>query len=97
MSKGSNIPVTASAVRAVLSWAAGAGIPDVDTSALVVGDSGKVHSDDDFVFYNQPHHPSGFVRHEEKRPTGSGFAESVWVAVADLDPSVDRVVDCRVR
>ena len=58
MTKGSNLPVTAGSVRAVLSWTAGAGIPDVDASALLLGSNGKVHTDDDFVFYNQPHHPS---------------------------------------
>jgi stress response protein SCP2 len=92
MTKGSNIPVTAGSVRAVLSWTAGAGIPDVDASALLLRDNGKVHTDDDFVFYNQPHHPSGGVRHKAKAPTGSGFTESVLVNLSDLDPSVDRVV-----
>lgn len=92
MTKGSNLPVTAGSVRAVLSWTAGAGIPDVDASALLLRDNGRVHTDDDFVFYNQPHHPSGGVRHEAKTPTGSGFTESVSVNLADLGPSVDRVV-----
>ena len=92
MTKGSNLPVTAGSVRAVLSWTSGAGIPDVDASALLLGDNGKVNTDDDFVFYNQPHHPCGHVRHEPKKPSGSGFTESVSVGLADLDPSIDRVL-----
>lgn len=34
---------------------------DVDLCALLVGDDGKVASDDDFVFYNAPRHASGAV------------------------------------
>src|SRR6478735_10463943 len=92
MTKGSNLPVTAGSVRAVLSWTAGAGIPDVDASALLLRSNGKVHTDDDFVFYNQPHHPAGGVRHHGKTRTGSGFTESVSVELAGLDAAVDRIV-----
>ena len=41
MTKGSNLPVTAGSVRAVLSWTAGAGIPDVDASALLLAATGR--------------------------------------------------------
>ena len=92
MTKGSNLPVTAGSVRAVLSWTAGAGVPDVDASALLLGSGGKVRTDDDFVFYNQPHHPAGGVRHDGKTPVGAGFTESVSVDLAALEPAVDRIV-----
>lgn len=59
MQKGSNIPVAAVAVRAVLRWTGGPEVPDVDASALLVGPDGRVRSDEDFVFYNQPRHPRG--------------------------------------
>ncbi|MGW7007616.1 TerD family protein [Streptomyces sp. NPDC054933] len=92
MVKGSNIPVQASAIRAVLSWSTGAGVPDVDASALLLGDDGRVRSDADFVFYNQPRHPSGLVRHRPKRRDGHGLTDSVDVDLAALEPSVDRLV-----
>ena len=60
MLKGSNVPLDATAVRAVLRWTPGAGVPDVDASALLLGPEGSVRSDEDFVFYNQPRHPSGW-------------------------------------
>ena len=69
MTKGGNIPVTAPLVRAALFWTGGDGVPDVDASALLLGDGGMV-SDADFVFYNQAAHASGAVRHEGKRPAG---------------------------
>jgi len=63
MSKGGNLPVTAPLVRATLFWTGGDGVPDVDASALLLAANGKVASDDDFVFYNQPTHTSGAVQH----------------------------------
>ncbi|MFE4718854.1 TerD family protein, partial [Streptomyces sp. NPDC056728] len=66
MSKGSNVVVPAPAVRIELGWRSGAGVPDADASALLLV-AGKVRSDADFVFYNQPAHASGAVPHEGKR------------------------------
>ncbi|MCQ4044631.1 TerD family protein [Streptantibioticus rubrisoli] len=92
MVKGSNIPLRASAVRAVLRWNTGAGVPDVDASALLLGGDGRVRSDSDFVFYNQPRHPSGRVRHRPKRRDGRGLTDSLDIELGALEPSVDRVV-----
>lgn len=90
LSKGANIPVTVPAVRAVLSWSAGPGVPDVDASALLLTDAGQVRSDGDFVFYNQPRHASDAVRHLGKRPG----ADSVEVDLAALEPGIERVALC---
>ncbi len=92
MVKGSNIPLEAASVRAVLSWSAGPAVPDVDASALLVSEQGQVRSDADFVFYNQPRHPSGLVRHRPKQQGEAGLTDSVEVDVASLDPTVARVV-----
>ncbi|MFH8514638.1 VWA domain-containing protein [Streptomyces gelaticus] len=90
LSKGANVPVAAAAVRAVLDWSAGSAVPDVDASALLLGRGGRVRSDDDFVFYNQPRHASGAVSHAGKRP-GS---DSLDVHLAALGPDVERVALC---
>ncbi|GAA2422867.1 VWA domain-containing protein [Streptomyces pulveraceus] len=90
LSKGANIPLAASAVRAVLDWSAGAGVPDVDASALLLTRGGRVRSDDDFVFYNQPRHASGAVRHVGKQP-GS---DSLDVRLSALGPDIERVALC---
>ncbi|MFI1221030.1 MULTISPECIES: TerD family protein [unclassified Streptomyces] len=92
MLKGSNVPVDAAAVRAVLRWTPGAGIPDVDASALLLGASGRVRSDEDFVFYNQPRHPSGLVRRLPKRSVPEGLTDTVEADLGALDASVDQVV-----
>ena len=50
MAKGSNAPLTAPAVRLEIGWSPGPGVPDVDASALLLTEAGKVRSDADFVF-----------------------------------------------
>lgn len=92
MLKGSNIPLQAAAVRAVLRWSPGADVPDVDASALLLAANGKVRSDEDFVFYNQPRHPSGLVRHLPKRQVAERLTDTVEADLATLERQVDRVV-----
>ncbi|MFE6861540.1 VWA domain-containing protein [Nocardia sp. NPDC057668] len=50
--KGQNIPLNATELLVSVQSSA-----PVDVSALLVTPAGKVRSDDDFVFYNQPHAP----------------------------------------
>jgi stress response protein SCP2 len=88
IAKGANLPVPARAVRAQLSWTGGSGVPDIDGSALLLRADGRVASDDDFVFYNQPRHPSGAVRHAGK----SGTADTVEVDLSALPSEVERVI-----
>lgn len=92
MVKGSNVPLDAMAVRAVLRWTPGSGVPDVDASALLLGAGGRVRSDEDFVFYNQPRHPSGLVRRLPKRSLPEGLTDTVEADLNALDPSVEQVV-----
>ncbi|WP_327350014.1 TerD domain-containing protein [Streptomyces sp. NBC_01321] len=91
MLKGANVPVTARAVRVEMGWRTSPGSPDVDGSALLLV-SGKVRGDTDFVFYNQPSHASGAVRHEGKRTAGDTVTDSLAVDLARVEPAIDRVV-----
>ncbi|WP_030610767.1 TerD family protein [Streptomyces sclerotialus] len=91
MPKGGNAPVEAGAVRIELSWRTGPGVPDVDASALLLS-GGKVRDDGDFVFYNQPVHAAGAVRHEGKRTADGTTADTLAVDLAAMEPAVDRVV-----
>ncbi|MFF3018689.1 TerD family protein [Streptomyces sp. NPDC057939] len=92
MQKGSNIPVAAVAVRAVLRWSTGPEVPDVDASALLVGADGRVRSDEDFVFYNQPRHPSGAVWRLGKKQLGDGFTDAVQADLRAVPAAVDRIL-----
>ncbi|MGQ4384079.1 TerD family protein, partial [Streptomyces sp. SAS_270] len=91
MPKGSNVPVPTSALRVELGWRAGPGVPDADASALLLV-SGKVRSDGDFVFYNQPAHSSGAVRHLGKQNTGGQVTDSLLVDLARVEPAVETVI-----
>ncbi|AVZ77242.1 Tellurium resistance [Streptomyces lunaelactis] len=91
MLKGANSPVSAQQVRVELGWRSGPGVPDVDASALLLA-SGKVRSDADFVFYNQPAHASGAVRHEGKRPAADSVTDEVSVDLARVEPAIERIV-----
>ncbi|MFB9520959.1 TerD family protein [Streptomyces cremeus] len=92
MLKGANVPLDATAVRAVLRWTPGPGIPNVDASALVVGADGRVRSDEDFVFYNYVRHPSGFVRKLPMKRVPEGSTDTIVADLTSLDRTVDRVV-----
>lgn len=92
MQKGSNIPVAPVAVRAVLRWTGGPEVPDVDASALLVGPDGRVRSDEDFVFYNQPRHPSGAVWRLGKKQVGDAITDAVQADLRTVTPSVDRIL-----
>lgn len=91
MPKGSNVAVPTTALRVELGWRSGPGVPDTDASALLLV-GGKVRSDADFVFYNQPAHSSGAVRHEGKRDAGGQVTDSVLVDLARVEPTIETVV-----
>ncbi|MEY9992548.1 stress response protein SCP2 [Streptomyces sp. V4I8] len=85
LSKGGNIVVGSGPVVAELHAVGGT----VDLSALLVAADGKVRSDDDLVFYNQPSAESGAVRHLAADAEGP---ERVEMDPAALPADVDRVV-----
>ena len=91
MLKGANVPVAARSVRVELGWRSTGGVPDVDASALLLV-SGKVRSDADFVFYNQPAHGSGSVRHDGKRTVGGAVTDTLSVDLERVEPAIDRIV-----
>lgn len=88
LAKGANIPVEADRVLVELGWTAAPQLPDLDASAVLLGTSGTVRSDGDLVFYNQPEHASGAVRHVGK----VGTTDTVAVDLTRVEDSVDRVV-----
>src|SRR3954467_10746531 len=91
MPKGSNAPVPTTALRVELGWRPGPGVPDADASALLLV-NGKVRSDGDFVFYNQPAHTSGAVRHEGKRTAEGQVTDALLVDLPRLEPVIEKVV-----
>ncbi|MFD6885551.1 TerD family protein [Streptomyces sp. NPDC059957] len=67
---------------------------DLDASALLVNASGKVPSDQHFVFYNNLKSPDGSVEHTGDNLTGEGEGddEVVKVDLATVPAEVDKIV-----
>lgn len=92
ITKGANAPIDTLSLSIVLTWATVPGVPDVDLSALLLNEAGKVRSDDDFIFYNQPSHSSRLVSHTGKSSTGDGVKDTLTMELSRAEGSVDKVV-----
>ncbi|WP_326808876.1 TerD family protein [Streptomyces sp. NBC_01775] len=79
MTPGSNLPLTAQRVAVDVTAPT-----KLDISALLLGPEGKVRSDDDFVFYNQPSAPG--VTHS------TGAADSITVETGAVPADIAKVV-----
>ena len=88
MTKGANAALASTALRVQIGWNPGPGVPDVDASALLLTTTGKVRSDTDFVFYNQPRHTSGAVTHTGKHPG----TDTLTITITSLETAIDKVV-----
>ena len=80
LTRGGNVGVTQAGLSArvvvTLTWDTKDGV-DADLSAFLCTTSGKVRSDDDFIFYNQPRGAGGAVTHLGKGPRGAGTVDRV--------------------
>ncbi|WP_436789706.1 TerD family protein [Yinghuangia sp. YIM S10712] len=67
---------------------------DLDASALLLGDNGRVLSDAHFVFYNNLTSPDGSVQHTGDNLTGEGEGddEVVNVELSTVPADVSRIV-----
>jgi len=54
---------------------------DLDSSVFLLGDNGKVASDGDFVFYNNPTGGNGAVVHSGDNRTGAGEGDDEQVVI----------------
>lgn len=88
LTKGANTGVDARRLDVALTWSPRPGVPDIDASALLLDVDGRVRSDADMVFYNQPEHSSGAVRHAGK----AAGADRLRVDLDRMEDAVDRVL-----
>ena len=89
--KGQNMPLPTdvSHVDIVLGWTEAE--TEVDASALLLGDMGKVRSDADFVFYNQPESTDGSVRFLGKGATEEGAQARISVDLVAVPDDVHAI------
>ncbi|QWB25823.1 MULTISPECIES: TerD family protein [Streptomyces] len=97
MTKGSNLSLTAlsenvgSAIIS-LGWSSPTGEGDADVSVLLLDAGGKVRSDADFYFYNNPVAADGSVQLLGKEPTGDGSEDRISFDLTAVPAEVERIV-----
>src|SRR5689334_1065611 len=102
LTKGGNVSLTKqapglSAVRVGLGWdvrtTTGQDF-DLDASAILCDQAGKVSSDQDFVFFNNLTSSDGSVRHAGDNLTGEGEGDDETIAVdlAAVPTAVHKIV-----
>ena len=66
---------------------------DLDASIFLVDATGKATSDSDFIFYNNPTHPSGSVQYMGDNRTGEGDGddEQVNIDLSLVPANIDRI------
>lgn len=67
---------------------------DLDASAFLLTEDGKVSDADDFIYYNHLKHPSGAVIHTGDNRTGEGEGddEAIIVDFSKLPPNIVKIV-----
>lgn len=66
---------------------------DLDASVFLVDASGRATSDSDFVFYNNPNHPSGAVQYMGDNRTGEGDGddEQIKIDLSKVPANIERI------
>lgn len=97
MTKGANIGLAdlsdeAGSVIASLSWSSNTGDGDADVSVLLLDGNGKVRTDADFFYYNNPAAADGSVQLLGKTPTDSGSEDRISLDLTAVPTDVERLV-----
>ncbi|MFE9257553.1 TerD family protein [Streptomyces sp. NPDC006879] len=97
MVKGSNVALSTlsenpGSVMLSLSWVSPTGDGDADVSVLLVDAHGKVRSDGDFYFYNNPVATDGSVQLLGKTPTESGEEDRISFDLTAVPYDIERIV-----
>ncbi|HNN61456.1 MAG TPA: TerD family protein [Candidatus Obscuribacter sp.] len=104
LSKGGNVSLSKSApslkrILVGLGWESrvttGADY-DLDASAFLLGENGKVRRDEDFIFYNQLTSTCGSVEHTGDNRTGAGAGddEALKIELDKVPDAIKRIVVC---
>ena len=66
---------------------------DLDASAFILGENGKILADEFFVFYNNLKSPDGAVQHTGDNLTGEGEGddESIRIDLSKIDPRATEI------
>ena len=67
---------------------------DLDASVFMLGENGKVPSNNEFIFYGQPRHISGSVIHTGDNRTGQGDGddEAIEINLSTIPSNITKIV-----
>lgn len=104
LSKGGNVSLSKSApslknILVGLGWETRSTTGDdydLDASAFLVGENGKVKTDEDFIFYNQLSSICGSVLHTGDNRTGAGDGddEALEIYLDKVPENIKRIIIC---
>ncbi|MFI1444183.1 TerD family protein [Streptomyces fructofermentans] len=97
MVKGSNVGLASlsedvGSVMVSLGWSSPTGEGDADVSVLLLAADGRVRSDADFYFYNNPVAADGSVHLLGKTPTANGSEDRITFDLTAIPADVEQVV-----
>ena len=97
MVKGGNVGLASlsedvGSVMMSLSWGSSTGEGDADVSVLLLTADGKVRSDGDFYFYNNPVAADGSVQLLGKAPTADGSEDRITFDLTAIPAGVEQIV-----
>ncbi|MFF0739266.1 TerD family protein [Streptomyces sp. NPDC004111] len=97
ITKGANVPLSAltedhESIAVSLRWNSSSGEGDADVSVLLLGEDGKVRSNDDFYFYNNPAAADGSVQLLGLTPTDDGTEDRIQLSLSAIPADVARLV-----
>lgn len=78
------------AIKAALGWNVKSNACDLDVSAFLLSNTGKVPGEDWFVFYGQPDSPDHSVRFREE--SDPNVCEAIDIDFTKLNPNVEKIV-----
>lgn len=69
---------------------------DLDASAFLLNNTGKVHNDAGFIFYNQPRSADGSIQHAGDNRTGDGEGddESIVIELDKVPADIEKIAVC---
>lgn len=89
LQQGGNAPIAGTSVTVRIEGNPASGV-DLDVSAYLLGENGKVRGDADMVFYNQPNGGDGAIRFSKD----GGALGSFEVDLARMPAAIARIVFC---
>ncbi len=92
LTRGQNapLPTEVARLRVAVTWDQEEDV-EVDASALLLAADGRVRSDDDLVFYNQPASPDGTVQYLGQTGTDTGVQAGLALDLEGMADDVTRV------